>query len=404
MHRTASTVLLMLVLLLLLFGTVMLYSTSYTAFETGKLARQLTWIAMGGIGALVLWRLDYRPIARMSWVFIVLVALSLAYLAAVALLYKTELIPRDMVAKLPLVGGPIKGSFRWLRFGPASLQPSEFAKLFLVLFLADYYNRRARHAHEIWRGFLRPLAIAGFVIGLVFLGKDLSTTAITGAIVLSVMFVAGVRLRYLGLVAIFGLLFVGVMIKASPERMARMMAFRDPEAHQYDDGYQLWVSQLALGSGGVGGVGFTKSRMKQLYLPEAHTDFIVAIIGEELGFAGIMFVLTLYACTMLAAFWIGLQAVDRTGLLLGVGVGLGIGLQAFVNISVVSGFCPTTGVTAPFLSYGGSSMLAALLSIGILLSVARIAEQSVAEGEGNTTVRARKEPTYRQRARGSRAP
>jgi len=374
MHRTARTFLLALVAVLLIFGISMLYSTSYAAFGEKVLGRQLTWVAIGSIAAMVLSRLDYRKLGRRSWVLLAAVGAPLAYLAFAYILHKLSFVPKTVSENLPLIGEPIKGSFRWLRLRGLSVQPSEFAKLVLILFLADYYAKQARHVHEFKRGFLVPMAATGGILALVFLGKDLSTTVITGVVVLTLSFIAGVRLRYLALVSLLGVAFIFGALKCSPERMRRFTVFRVPEEHQRNEGYQLWCSQLALGSGGGSGLGFTSSRMKQFYLPEAHTDFIVAIVGEELGFTAVGTLILTYCLLVYAAFWISVLAPDRQGALLAMGIGLSTGLHAFINISVVSGFCPTTGVTAPFLSYGGSSMIASLLGVGFLLSVSRLSE------------------------------
>jgi cell division protein FtsW len=252
------------------------------------------------------------------------------------------------------------------------------------------------------RGFLKPMVAVGFVAGLILLGGDLSSTAITGWVIFGLAFVGGVRLRYLFIVLLAGLVMAGTAIKLSPERISRITSYRNPEEVQATDGYQLWHSQLALGSGGWRGLGFTNSRMKRYYLPEAHTDFIVAIIGEELGFLGVASLVILYAGLMTSAFWLAALAPDREGMLICTGVALLLGLQALVNVSVVSGFCPTTGVTAPFLSYGGSSIVASLLGIGLTLSVSRISEQEFREAHmqaGSNDMAS--EPLYRQRLRAS---
>ncbi len=374
---------LVLVGLLLIFGIVMLYSTSYAAFGERFLLRQLIWVAVGTTGALVVWRLDYRKLGRVSTPLLVAVGLALGYLFLAFVIYRFEVISREAFAHLPLVTErPIKGSFRWLRISQFSLQPSEFAKPVLVLYLADYFNRHARHIMEFRRGFLKPMFVSGVVLGLIFLGRDFSTAAITGAVVVTLAFVAGVRMRYLLLLTACGVAFGYAAIRFDSMRMRRMMSFQDPEKYAQKEGYQLWHSQLALGSGGRVGQGLTESRLKQLYLPEAHTDFIVAIIGEELGFVGTAALLALYALLVGTAFWIAVLSRDRLGALLCIGVGVSIGIHAFVNISVVSGFCPTTGVTAPFLSYGGSSMIASLAGIGFLLSVCRVSESEyIAEGQ-----------------------
>jgi len=372
--------LLVLLSCILIFGVCMLYSTSFAAHGEFFLKRQLIWVGMGLAGAAILYAVDYRFMGRYSWIPLILIGLSLAYLAAAYLFHKMNWLPETVFARLPFVPDhPTKGSFRWLRWGPISVQPSEFAKPILILFLADYYNRRTRHVRQFRRGFLRPMLIAGSVLALIFAGRDLSTTIITGLLVFTLMFVAGVRLRHLVPLAAAGILFVIAALHLSPERMRRFTVYRNPEAYQQAEGYQLWHSQLALGSGGITGLGFTDSRMKQLYLPEAHTDFIVAIVGEELGFVWVTLLLLWYCLLSAAVLWIACLAADRMGVLICIVVGLSIGLQAFVNISVVSGFAPTTGVTAPFLSYGGSSMIASLLGIGLVLSVSRVSGQQALE-------------------------
>jgi cell division protein FtsW len=292
-------VMLGLVLLLLLSGVVMLYSTSFAACSEYYLKRQAMWVSIGSLLAAGMAFFDYRRLGRVSWILLILVGLALAYLAGAHLLYKISF-TKSLVAYLPLVGGPTKGGFRWLHIGPFSLQPSEFAKPIVVLFLAEYYQLRARHTQEFTRGFLIPLMCCGAVIGLIYLGKNLSTTVITGSIMVVIMFVAGVRLRYLIMLALLGGCFFAVAVTLSKEHQSRMATYRNPEPIQRGEGYQLWHSQLAMGSGGWAGLGFTQSRMKQYYLPEAHTDFIVAIVGEELGFLAVLGLIVLY-CLLGAA-------------------------------------------------------------------------------------------------------
>jgi cell division protein FtsW len=378
MHRTVRAVVGGLVFLLLLCGVVMLYSTSFAACSEYYLKRQAMWVALGALTATGLACCDYRRLGRWSWLLMALVAAALAYLACAHVLYKVSF-TKGLVAHLPLVGGPTKGGFRWLHFGPFSLQPSEFAKPILVLFLADYYQRGARHIQEFKRGFLVPLLCSGGVIGLVFLGKNLSTTMISGSIMVVMMFVAGVRLRYLILLALLGLGFFATVVTFSAEHRRRMTTYRNPEPIQQGEGYQLWHSELALGSGNWTGLGFTQSRMKQYYLPEAHTDFIVAIVGEELGFVAVLGLILLYCLLGGSIFAMATLAQSKGAILVCVGIGWALAFQAFVNIGVVSGFGPTTGVTAPFLSYGGSSMLSCMAAVGLLFSVSRINEQEALE-------------------------
>ena len=380
-YRNLRAVVLGLVVLLLCCGVIMLYSTSFADCSEYYLKRQAKWVLIGGLltGGLALF--DYRRLGgRVSWILMGLVALALAYLAGAHVLYKFSA-TQALVAYLPLVGGPTKGGFRWLHIGTFSLQPSEFAKPIVVLFLAEYYQLRARHTREFKRGFLVPLLCCSVVIGLIFLGRNLSTTVITGSIMVVIMFVAGVRLRYLVLLAVLGVGFFAMVVTFSKEHQRRMTTFRNPEPIQQGEGYQLWHSQLALGSGGWWGLGITQSRMKQYYLPEAHTDFIVAIVGEELGFRAVLGLLVLYCLLGGSIFAMAAQAQTKGAILICVGIGWALAFQAFVNIGVVSGFGPTTGVTAPFLSYGGSSMLSCMLAVGLLLSVSRVSEKEAAAVE-----------------------
>ncbi len=353
--------------LLLLFGLTMLYSTSYAVYGEDKLLRQMIWIVAGTVAALTLSRFDYHRLMRYVFLGLNLCGLALAYLALANVMHHLNGGFRAFAAAMPFVSGLHVGSARWINLSVVSVQPSEFAKLAIILFLAAYFGRYARRLDSFYHGFFKPMFIVGVVTLLILLGGDLSSTVITGAIVFVLAFIAGVRLRYLTLIVLFGVALGAAAIQISPERMSRITSFRDPETHQRDEGYQLWFSQLALGSGGWRGLGFTESRMKHRYLPEAHTDFIVAIIGEELGFTGIAAALFLYLLLTLSILGIGTSAPDREGMLMCCGVALSFGLHAFVNIGVVSGFLPTTGVTAPLISYGGSSIVVALLEIGIVL-------------------------------------
>jgi cell division protein FtsW len=405
MQRTFRTMLLVVVAALIVFGMLMLYSTSYATFENDKILRQSVWIGLGLISAGVLRLLDYRLLCRYAPWILLINAAALAYLAGAHLLDRLPFIPDALVRALPFTGG-IKGSYRWLILGPIRLQPSEFAKIGIVLFMAGYFGRNSRYLGEFRRGFLIPMVAVGVVTLLVLLGGSLSVTAITALIVFLLAFVAGVRLRYLVPIALCGALLVagvvsfarrelerdnqdvraalasGVPARAEGvrsgggERLRRIKAWLAPELYQETDGYQLWHSQLALGSGGWRGLGFTESRMKKKYLPEAHTDFIIAIVGEELGFVAVALVLGAYACLTLCLLGLAAGAPDREGALICTGMALAIGLHACVNLGVVSGLLPTTGVTAPFISYGGSSVLASGIGLGLALSVARVSEHS----------------------------
>ncbi len=374
-QRTPRTFLIVLVCTLVVFGLIMLYSTSYATAGDRNLRMQAMWIVSAFAAAGIMRQVDYHLLCRYSIFILFFFVLLLGYLAFAHLVHKVS---PGLAAHLPFTGG-VKGAFRWYKFGPIRLQPSEFTKLGIILFLADYYGKNNRFALETWRGFLLPVGIAGGATGLILLGGSLSVTVITGLMVLGIAFTAGIRLRYL-----MGLMFGGLMtvlgvICVSPERFSRLTSFMNPELVQQGDGYQLWHSILALGSGGWTGLGFTESRMKKFYLPEAHTDFILSIVGEELGFLAVLLVLITFLLLTFTLLHMAARAADREGSLICTGIALAIGLHVFVNLGVVSGFLPTTGVTAPFISYGGSSILAFGIGLGMVLSVSRHADRVLAE-------------------------
>ncbi|MDT8389030.1 MAG: putative peptidoglycan glycosyltransferase FtsW [Lentisphaeria bacterium] len=395
MSRIARTILLACAVALLLFGVSMLYSTTYSNFSEWYLKRQLVWIAVGGIGAgLICWKFNDSVLRKYVVWLLAGVGLALFYLAVVNLLHG-HAATRELAGKFPFVGGLSVGSARWIRFKAISLQPSELAKPVIILYLSAYFPRNARHAKKVWRGFLKPMLVVGVLTGLILLGGDLSSTVITGGIVGVAAFIGGMRLRYIVLILAGGCLLALAAVKISPERVSRVTSFKNPEDCQQDEGYQLWYSQLALGSGGVKGMGFTRSRIKHQYLPEAHTDFIVAIIGEELGFLGVAGLIALYLGLGGSAFWLAMLAHDREGMILCGSIAAVFTLQSFVNISVVSGFGPTTGVTAPFLSYGGSSMIVSLVMVGLLLaSSARGEREAVAELEEKQQRQRHRQPRH----------
>ncbi len=375
MHRAAQTFFIAMVSLLAALGLTMLYSTTYDTHGERLLLMQLLWLTTGIGGAFFINLFDYRQIGFYANLALGGLGLILAYLALANLLYYQGFSDNlsDFARSLPFVSGLHVGSARWIGIGRLRMQPSEFAAIGIILYLARYFSSHTRHLHTFYRGFVKPMTVAGGVVVLILFGGDLSTTVITGGMILVMCFIAGVRLRFLFLLTAVGAALLLLALHRSPGRLDRMLYYQNPEQYQSHETYQLWHSQLALGSGGWSGLGFTESRIKRHYLPEAHTDFIVAIIGEELGFLGLATVLLIYSGLILGILWIGAMAADRQGILICAGVALALGLRAFVNIGVVSGFLPTTGVTAPLISYGGSSAVATLLGIGLVINVGRIA-------------------------------
>jgi len=350
-------------------GLPMVYSATVHSVGARLFWNQVVWLGLGLVVAFVLTLLPMRYMIRYSFWGVVLVGVLLLYLALASICNKLS---PGAVHFFPLVC-EIKGAIRWLRISVGSvniqIQPSEFAKIVLIVFLASYYGTLDRDSiRKLVPGILLPGLTVGVILLLILLGKDLSTTVITGASCFAIMFFAGVRIRYLVIIMIVGMVAGYLAIRLSPERISRITSYKNPEAEQLGDAFQLWRSQLGMGGGGLKGRGFSKGVIKT-FLPEAHTDFIVAVIGEELGFLGVSLVFFLYLTMFTSILFIARQCRRRPEMLLCLGIGTLICMQALVNIGVVSGWCPTTGVTAPFLSYGGSSMMILLACSGLVLNV-----------------------------------
>ncbi len=272
---------------------------------------------------------------------------------------------------IPGIGVSVNGSSRWLGWGPVRIQPSEFAKFAVLVFAADILSRRAERIDETGVTMRPVLVVFGVVAGLIMLQPNLGTTIIAGSIIFIVLFVAGTPLRPLA--AVLGVGVAGATAAAflKPYRMRRIMAFRDPWADPLKSGYQTIQSQVGLADGGIFGVGLGEGRSKWGYLPYAHTDFIFAIIGEELGLAGGLAVVVLFLALAVLGVKTAMRAPDRFGMLLATGIISWILVQAFINIGAVIGALPITGVPLPFISFGGSSLLVTMAATGVLLNIAR---------------------------------
>lgn len=273
---------------------------------------------------------------------------------------------------IPGVSRPINGSTRWFLLGPISFQPSELAKLSLIFYIAGYIVRREGKLKESFVGFLIPLCIIGFMGVLLLLEPDFGTTVVSVAIGLGMLFLGGVRITHflVLLPPIAGA--IAYLSTSSPYRLERLISFLNPWADQFDTGYQLVQSLIAFGRGGIFGVGIGESVQKLHYLPKAHTDFILAVIAEELGLIGAAGVLLLFTAFIVKAMLIGRNACLRGkhfGGYLAYGIAIWIGLQALINMSVNIGLLPTKGITLPLMSYGGSSMVLTCIAVGILFRV-----------------------------------
>ena len=344
---------------LALFGVIMVYSAS-AVVATAENHSQYHYVVRQGVwtlvGLLAMWagmRLDYGRLrnAKIVWG---LLALSLVLLVAV------------------FAFPPINGARRWIRMsGVFSLQPSELSKLALALFLARFLERRAGREGDFWGTFAPAVAVTGLLALLVVAEPDLGTSMMLAVICAAMLFTAGARVRHMALAAAPALAALAGLLLFVPWRLRRVLVFLDPWADPQGAGYQVVQSLLAVGSGGVHGLGFTEGRQKMFFLPFAHSDFIFAVVGEELGLFGGLAVVGLFGLFLWRGMRAALRAPDRFGMLLGVGIVTGVVAQALFNMSVVLSMLPTKGIPLPFISYGGSSLVPTLFAAGVLLNISQ---------------------------------
>ena len=344
---------------LTVIGLVMVLSASsvsaYARFGSSFLffRRQLVYAVVGGAALWVTSRMRHRAWDRLS---APLLAICVALLALVL---------------HPAAGTVAGGSARWLALGPITVQPSEIAKLAVIAFTSALLARRWRELHDVGRLAMPLLPVVGLVCALIMLQPDLGTTVILAGSVFALLFVAGARLRHLVL-GLVGTASLGLaLIYVEGYRWSRLLAFLNPWADPQGAGYQIIQSLIALASGGPLGVGLGASRQKWLYVPNAHTDFIFSIIGEELGLIGNLAVVALFGTFIYAGIRIAMRAPDVFSRLMAAGITAWIGLQAMVNLGAVTALLPITGVPLPFVSFGGSALVVSLAGVGILVSIGR---------------------------------
>ena len=316
--------------------------------------RQAIYIGLGVASGLVVFRLR---LALLEQAGVVLLAGGLALLVAVI---------------IPGIGHEVNGSVRWINTGLFRLQVSEPAKLMILIYLASYLARHGEEVRTHISGFIKPLVILGLAALLLLKEPDFGATVVLLATAMGMIFIAGVRLwQFSGMLGVAGLSLTGLAV-SSPYRMERLTTFLNPWADPFDSGFQLTQSLIAIGRGEWLGVGLGASIQKLFYLPEAHTDFVFAVLAEELGLLGVFVVMTLYAVVVWRAFLIAATA-EKAGnafaALLAWGIGIWIGLQSFINMGVNMGLLPTKGLTLPLMSYGGSSMVVMCAAIALLLRV-----------------------------------
>jgi len=345
------------VFLLVLGGIVMIYSSS--AIVTGErradqfffLKKQVLWTAISLMFFMFFVSLNYQYLQKIS---LAVVITAVVFLVAVL-----------------VFGKSVKGARRWLDFGMLDFQPSEFAKFAVILFVADYIDKNKSKLKVFFKGFMPPVLVAGFVSLLIALEPDIGIPFIILIVTMVVLFIGGARIIHLAWIILASIPVFYLAILSKPYRVARFFAFMDPWSHARSSAYQLCQSLMSLGSGGIFGKGLGRSELKKFYLPEAHTDFIFSVIGEELGILGTTAVILLFAYFLYRGIKIAQDARDFFGMLLASGITFIIVSQAFFNMAVCTGLAPTKGIALPFFSYGGTSLVLTLSAVGILANISR---------------------------------
>ncbi len=359
-------ILLMVVILLTSIGLVMVYSAS-SAYARDKFGssyyffhKQLVWLLIGSIGLIFTYNLPYskwkfasKPLILFS-IFLLLLSISpLGYAAG--------------------------GARRWIKLGGFLFQPSEISKLFFVIYIADFLSRKKEKVRSFFKGLCPPLFILSVLVILLIMQPDVGTAALVTIITLILFFTGGGSLIYLFSLFFLSIPVVYYLIFKGGYRTERIIAFLNPYKDPQGTGFQLIQSKIAIGSGRIFGKGFGASRQKLFFLPSSYNDFIFSIIGEELGFIGATSVILLYLIFIILGVRIALKTKDEFGNLLALGIVLLIALQAFINIGVSTGILPTKGLCLPFISYGGSSLVVNLTSVGILLNIGKSQSKNIDE-------------------------
>lgn len=348
------------IMILVFIGIIMVFSSSWPEamqkFGDGYhfLKRQLVFSVIGFMAIIILMNIDYRIYRKFALpIFIFAVILGLLIFT-------------------PL-GDESKGARRWLILFGFRFMPSDIIKLASIIFLSAFLSNKKERTGTLLLGTIPALIIIGFSCGLIYLQKDLGTTVTLGATMVAIFFIAGMRISHLLALGAgaAGLLYYAVTSEGNEYRLERITAFMDPFADKLDTGWQAVQSLYAIGSGGLFGLGLGKSRQKFFYIPESYNDFIFSIIGEELGFFGSLLVIILFLIVIWRGIIIALKIDDTFGCFLATGIIALIGIQALIHIAVATSSIPTTGITLPFVSYGGTSLVMNMASIGILLNISR---------------------------------
>ena len=367
--REVDFTLLLISLILVFIGIVMVYSSSWPSamqkFNDGYffLRRQIIFAGAGLFLMIILMNIDYKVWKRFSFI------IYLLGLAAGALLFTS-------------LGQNIKGATRWVTIGSLTFMPSDLIKVGSIIFFANFLANKKDNIKTFRQGTIPALIVIGISCGSIYIQRDLGTTITLAGAMMAMFFVSGMKITHL--VSMVSIGSVGVFMifqraMKNPEsknayRLRRIASFKDPFADKLGDGYQAVQSLYALGSGGLFGLGLGKSRQKFFYIPEPYNDFIFSIIGEELGFIGAFIVIVLYLILIYRGIKISMMAKDSFGSYLAIGITALIGLQSLIHIAVVTSSIPTTGITLPFISYGGTSLMIYMSAVGILLNISRYAD------------------------------
>jgi len=357
MKKGFDTTMLLLAVVLTCFGVVMVYSSSSIMAEKRYadgfyfLKRQGIYATAGFLVMAAAMHFDYNHLRRLAVPFLLFCMFLL------------------MLVLVPGIGNHAGGAARWIRLGPISIQPAEIAKLGLVVYMAYSLSKKKEKVKSLTKGFIPYMIVLAMLLALLLLQPDLGSALALGGVAMVMLLVAGTRLTYLISIGIIALPLLYYAVMNVDYRRRRILAFLNPWEDPSDTGFQIIQSWIAFGTGGLAGNGLGQGRQKLFFLPEAHTDFIFAVIGEELGYVGVFVVTAMFLVLIVRGMRTSLLAPDDFGRFLAFGMTLLIGLEAFVNIAVVMGMLPTKGLALPFLSYGGTSLLTTLLAIGILLNV-----------------------------------
>jgi len=347
-------------LILLILGLIVLYAASYynaqdqTGNPLSEVLSQLQGVALGAVMMLVISRIDYR-ILRRPLITVGLVALSFLLLGLVS---------------IPGVGVMVNGSRRWLKLGPVGFQPSEMAKYAMILFFARALSRKNSSVASFWKNLVPLLTLPLAMFALILMQPNLSTAGAILIVAAVMVMLAGAKWPHLMLLGAGGAALGVFYAMSEPYRRARLMSFRDPFAYLSNEGYQLAQSLLAFGSGGLFGMGLGQGRQKFSFLPYPESDFIFAVAGEDLGFFGCILILALFLMLIYFGFRVAIECEDRFGSLLAAGIVAMIGVQTVMNVAVVIGLMPTTGLPLPFFSAGGTSVSILMAAVGVVLNIA----------------------------------